>query len=515
MREQEAETHGAAETSKVVPATAFEAVAAALRAAGQGALLAQMSAALLSQAESREVAPPMSPPPPPQQQQKQQEQQIHLPMEERLRKLATAQDEDGFLDLLDQVPDDQQSALLAIWDDCRPSVPGPGPCKLEQSSPTPKLAAAGTARLSALKPQAPQPPAAQKAPAAAHVPSQASAEEAIAERKMKHARYQRYWRGSQNRRRCGEAIWHRIRQGCGHLYDLWLESKECWTSVQIQFKKWESVKFIKYSAEHYRTRGQLMQFYHDDSALVDDIIAEKRLRGPPWVIPHPESPKTEVFLTWAGAGARREEETGHETALSGKANLQSDQATNDAMRAMMHKGVPGNDAVLAGLPGDGGGSQQEKKNDEKEEQEKPAEEPVVPKKEPKVRDPWDIARGHVSRMARNAKGARVKLQGVRLEIDSRPAEDTNKEIYKARATEVATKILAIENACDAALALNKKANTLFLEGVKTKYDDDLTKHVKSVNDLDKMVNPVQVVPKVAGAKRAATKGKARAKPKPS
>ena len=46
-----------------------------------------------------------------------------------------------------------------------------------------------------------------------------------------HATYMRYWRGLKNKRRCGELLFQRAKEGKAGMFDLWLECGENWGQV--------------------------------------------------------------------------------------------------------------------------------------------------------------------------------------------------------------------------------------------------------------------------------------------
>ena len=107
--------------------------------------------------------------------------------------------------------------------------------------------------------------------------SNESAEEAQKENatKERHATYMRYWRGLGNRKRCGTEIYNKCRKaGCG-VFDLWLECREDWNMVSIQYQRWEQIKSSKFNIENYMTYDQLVKRYKNNE-VADAIVEEKK-----------------------------------------------------------------------------------------------------------------------------------------------------------------------------------------------------------------------------------------------
>ena len=61
----------------------------------------------------------------------------------------------------------------------------------------------------------------------------------------------------------------------------------------MSYDKWESKSSTEFANDNYRTRGQLIEFYKNEE-IVDAIISDKEQRGPPWVKPHPEVPRSQL-----------------------------------------------------------------------------------------------------------------------------------------------------------------------------------------------------------------------------
>ena len=69
--------------------------------------------------------------------------------------------------------------------------------------------------------------------------------------------------------------------------------------VQVQWERYELQRSESFDLQNYMTRDQLLDHYHNNVTIVDEIIKEKTRRGSPWVRPRPETPHLLEAGGWA------------------------------------------------------------------------------------------------------------------------------------------------------------------------------------------------------------------------
>eukprot|EP00969_Alexandrium_andersonii_P195980 8657992-Alexandrium_andersonii.AAC.1 len=151
----------------------------------------------------------------------------------------------------------------------------------------------------------------------------------------------RYYRGAHNPKRIGAELAEKVKKGMS-LYDLWMECREDWSNVRVQFTKWESTKSGTYSMDSYMTKDQLMEHYKNEG-IVKDIIEEKSTRGAPWKIPHPEcpdNPEAMLYLCWTKGGTSRKEEQGKSSQLKGDCELDANDKDTENILAGLVSSSP-------------------------------------------------------------------------------------------------------------------------------------------------------------------------------
>jgi hypothetical protein len=289
----------------------------------------------------------------------------------------------------------------------------------------------------------------------------------------------RYYRGTQNIKRAGPALFNKVKTEGGSVYDLWLECGEDWTSVQVLHEKYEDHKTTQFSIDDYKTRAQLIDTYKSEP-IVDAIIADKRARGGHWVMRHPECPTLEdatLFLCWGGAGTRKEDVLGSTTKLRGAHDMDgSDKDTARVLSALLE----GNKAVASldsGLQCESAASVQEsaeaaavaKLAAGREEEVKAA---ALAREEKRreaaaQRTPSDIARGGIVKLS-NVVAAKMRLlQAAAVEVlhlpKNAPEEASAYELYKAQQSGLHIECTKLKAELDSALALGSRATEKFLQ----------------------------------------------------
>ena len=314
-----------------------------------------------------------------------------------------------------------------------------------------------------------------------------------------HASYMRYWRAANNPKRCGTKI-HQLIKEKGHVFDLWMESKENWDLVNITFQKWELSKNKSFNMDSYRTKDQLVKFYGGNLALVESIIREKCKRGSPWMIPHPECPDREdarLYLAWGGAGQSTMSESGTKTSMSGDTDVDlNDKQTVERASSFMASpaaklgppmALPGSDNIsLASSPSP-----------------KPAEK-VRENKPKKEKDPWDTNRAKITKLGNIVKTCTRQVQGIIVEVQGmQPSDET--QIYTAKANRFKSSLNEHESALDEALALRRRATPESLDKTWRQHEDAVMSLRIKIGQFEKLVcpGPAKARAKTAAKSRAA------------
>ena len=219
------------------------------------------------------------------------------------------------------------------------------------------------------------------------------------------------------------------------MFDLWSEAKEDWSVVQVMYERFEVIQSSTFSMEQYRTRSQLLKDYAGDQALVDGIIEDKRKRGPPWCIPHPERPDIEsgmLYLSWQVAGKKDDKISGKKVTLHDTVDITADEDDN---MATVINSVMSNDIDAPALKV--GNSTITAPDPQPEQKPKPVPKPKA------TRPPYDVARARTTKLANNVKANIRSLAAVILEIDASQATG-DKDLYMAKSNRLHDDLRAVE-----------------------------------------------------------------------
>jgi hypothetical protein len=276
------------------------------------------------------------------------------------------------------------------------------------------------------------------------------------------------------------------------LYDLWCECSEDWTVVQVQYTRWELETNTNLSIDNYMTKAQIAKHYNDES-VATAIVAEKVKRGGKWVMKHPETPDLEsatLYLCWFRSSVETQVQKGKRTQMTGEVDV----AVGAAERSAFQTAPLTLEPLTVGGASSAEGSA-------------PTPAPVpVPKPEPKppkVRDPWDVAKGELTKAANLVRGSLRKLQGLLVEVENLPVE-RNKNMYIEKLKSLNDAAHALEHKAEATLALKKKATAEHMQTLCTELEPKVNDVVVDVRELEKLIIPAPP--------KAAKKAKAKASP---
>jgi hypothetical protein len=271
------------------------------------------------------------------------------------------------------------------------------------------------------------------------------------------------------------------------LYDLWCECSEDWNIVQVQYTRWELETNTNLSIDNYMTKAQIVKHYNDESVAAA-IVAEKIKRGGKWVMKHPETPELEsatLYLCWFRASVETQVQKGKRTQVAGEVDV----AVGAAERSALQNAPLALEPLSIGAASSEGGVP------------KPA--PKAEPKPPKVRDPWDVAKGELTKAANAVRCSLRKLQGLMVEVENLPAE-RNKDMYVEKLKSLNAFAHTLENRAEATLALKKKATAEHMQTLCTELEPKVNDVVVDVRELEKLIMPAPP--------KAAKKAKAKASP---